>query len=142
MNARQRAFSLEYAKSPNATQAAISAGYSPRTAYSMGGRLLKNVEVINLIKQLQAEADAERIAQIGEIRAFWTTTMRNTEERTETRIKASELLAKAAGAFLQRIEVEADVDLEAEVEGGVVFYLPENGRTIITDESISDQKER
>lgn len=38
-------FVAEYIKSGNATQAAIAAGYSEKTAYSAGPRLLKNVEI-------------------------------------------------------------------------------------------------
>lgn len=38
-------FVTEFIKSGNATQAAIAAGYSEKTAYSQGSRLLKNVEV-------------------------------------------------------------------------------------------------
>ena len=44
-NNKQRAFVEEYLIDFNATQAALRAGYSPRTAYSIGPRLLKNVEV-------------------------------------------------------------------------------------------------
>lgn len=42
---KQRLFVAEYLKDLNATRAAIRAGYSKRTAYSQGQRLLKNVEV-------------------------------------------------------------------------------------------------
>lgn len=38
-------FVTEYIKSGNATQAAIAAGYSEKTAYSAGPRLLKNVDI-------------------------------------------------------------------------------------------------
>jgi hypothetical protein len=38
-------FVTEYIKSGNATQSAIAAGYSEKTAYSQGSRLLKNAEV-------------------------------------------------------------------------------------------------
>lgn len=38
-------FVTEYIKTGNATQAAIAAGYSEKTAYSAGPRLLKNVEI-------------------------------------------------------------------------------------------------
>jgi phage terminase small subunit len=38
-------FAAEYLVDSNATQAAIRAGYSERTAYSQGSRLLKDVEV-------------------------------------------------------------------------------------------------
>lgn len=44
--ARRAQFVQAYiANGNNATQAAIAAGYSPKTAYSLGQRLLKNVEV-------------------------------------------------------------------------------------------------
>ena len=45
LNLRQQLFVQEYLKDPNATQAAIRAGYSPRTAHSCGPRLLENVGV-------------------------------------------------------------------------------------------------
>lgn len=47
-------FVTEYIKSGNATQSAILAGYSEKTAYSQGSRLLKNGEVqqyLNKTKQ-------------------------------------------------------------------------------------------
>lgn len=45
MTNRQRAFIREYLKDFNATRAAKAAGYSEKTAYSIGQRLLKDVEV-------------------------------------------------------------------------------------------------
>ena len=45
MNARQKLFVISYLKDLNATSAAVSAGYSGKTAYSQGQRLLKHVEV-------------------------------------------------------------------------------------------------
>lgn len=45
LSAKQEQFCREYLVDLNATQAAIRAGYSPKTAYSMGQRLLKNVEI-------------------------------------------------------------------------------------------------
>ena len=50
LTAKQERFVQEYLVDLNATQAAIRAGYSPKTAYSMGQRLLKNVEVKAAIK--------------------------------------------------------------------------------------------
>lgn len=51
MNAKQKLFIAKYLQCFNATQAAIEAGYSERTAYSIGSRLLKNVEVELHIKK-------------------------------------------------------------------------------------------
>lgn len=51
----QERFCYEYLKDCNATQAAIRAGYSENTAYSQGQRLLKNVEVSELIQKLKED---------------------------------------------------------------------------------------
>jgi phage terminase small subunit len=61
MNDKQRAFVREYLIDRNATQAAIRAGYSEKTAYSIGQRLLKKVEVAEAIKAGESE-HAERCA--------------------------------------------------------------------------------
>ena len=45
----------EYLVDLNATQAAIRAGYSEKTAYSIGQRLLKNVEVQSMIANRMEE---------------------------------------------------------------------------------------
>lgn len=45
LNPKQARFVAEYLVDSNATQAAIRAGYSAKTAYSQGQRLLKNVEI-------------------------------------------------------------------------------------------------
>lgn len=52
---KQRQFCHEYIVDFNATQAAIRAGYSEKTAYSHGQRLLKNVEVSDYINKLKEE---------------------------------------------------------------------------------------
>ena len=131
MNARQRRFCEEYALNPNATQSAIQAGFSPKTAYSIGQRLLKNVEIMEYIQQLQLAAESERVANISEIKQFWTHVMRDEEIRTDLRLKASELLAKSALAFVDTTKVTTDDEVEEYPD--VIFYLPENGRPIITD---------
>lgn len=54
MTPKQRAFVLEYLVDLNATQAAIRAGYSARTANEQGARLLANVSVAQAIAAAQA----------------------------------------------------------------------------------------
>lgn len=54
LNQRQKLFASEYIKLGNATQAAINAGYSERTASSQSERLLRNVEIKRFI---QAEVE-------------------------------------------------------------------------------------
>jgi len=53
---KQELFCFEYLKNFNATQAAVEAGYSKKTAYSQGQRLLKNVEVKQLIEKLSQKS--------------------------------------------------------------------------------------
>ena len=50
MNVKQQAFADEYIKDFNATKAAIRAGYSERSAYSQGQRLLKNDEIHDYVQ--------------------------------------------------------------------------------------------
>lgn len=66
---KQARFVEEYLIDLNATQAAIRAGYSERTAYSQGQRLLKNVEIQRSIAEAQedrskrTEITADRVLQ-------------------------------------------------------------------------------
>jgi phage terminase small subunit len=55
MTPKQRAFVSEYLIDLNATQAAIRAGYSAKTAGQGGDQLLKNIEVAAAIAKAQAE---------------------------------------------------------------------------------------
>lgn len=55
LSPKQERFAREYLLDLNATQAAIRAGYSTKTAYSMGQRLLKNVEVQKAVQSAMDE---------------------------------------------------------------------------------------
>lgn len=55
LNEKQRRFALEFIIDLNATQAALRSGYSAKTAYSLGQRLLKNVEVKKVVDELTKE---------------------------------------------------------------------------------------
>jgi phage terminase small subunit len=71
---KQARFVEEYTLDLNATQAAIRAGYSPKTAYRTGADLLKKPQVSQLIDQARIERsrrvkmDADLVLQrLGEI---------------------------------------------------------------------------
>lgn len=66
MTPKQERFVEEYLIDLNATQAAIRAGYSARTAYSIGEENLRKPEIAAAID----EAKAERAAEAG-INARW-----------------------------------------------------------------------
>lgn len=55
MTPKQERFVAEYLIDLNATQAAIRAGYSAKTAYSAGQRLLKHVDVSSAVDRAQAK---------------------------------------------------------------------------------------
>lgn len=56
LTAKKEKFCQEYLIDLNATQAAIRAGYSKKTARSQGQRLLTNVDIQDQISNLQKEA--------------------------------------------------------------------------------------
>lgn len=127
LNQKQKRFCEEYVRLGNATQAAIEAGYSKKTAYSQGQRLLKNVEVQNYIAELNEDLKKDSIAGADEVLQFLTSVMR--EEQTEEvlrldgegvqvketikvqpkdRIKAAELIGKRYALFTDKKEVEVN----------------------------------
>lgn len=106
MTPKQRRFIEAY--TGNATEAALQAGYSSKTAYSQGQRLLKNVEVQEEIRSREEERKNTLIAPREARQAFWTSIMQDPEEKTTDRLRASELLGKSEGDFLERVAAQVD----------------------------------
>jgi len=67
MNAKQKAFVREYVKDFNATQAAIRAGYSKKTAGVQSHELLKKPEIKAAIEAKQAKAEDRAAITVDEI---------------------------------------------------------------------------
>lgn len=132
---KKELFCQEYVKCGNATEAAKLAGYSEKTAYSQGQRLLKKAEIVERIKELNAEIKDANIADAKEIQRFLTTQMRgevkeecvavvsigNYKSKTvkvkkeitpKDRQKAAETLAKINGMFAEN---NINIDLPAPV---------------------------
>ena len=101
INDKQTAFVREYLVDFNATQAAIRAGYSKRTAGSQAHDLLKKPEIQAALGEGQ-----KRLAEVTETEAEWVR-RRLKEEATDytefashsARIRALELLGKINGIF-------------------------------------------
>ena len=110
MNVRQQKFCDYYLQSGNATDAAIKAGYSGKTAYSIGQRLLKNVEIEKYNAEHQQKAHKERIATAEEILEFLSDTVRDGEVGLKDRLKAAELLGKRYALFEDRRDNGNDED--------------------------------
>lgn len=99
LNERQRQFCESFISCGNATAAAIRAGYSRKTAYSQGSRLMKNAEIRAYIQQLQAAAASDAIADAAEVRSIVSGILRDPERATSARLKAADLLLKASGTY-------------------------------------------
>ena len=64
LNERQKLFVAEYLKDLNATQAAIRAGYSAKTAYAIAEKLLRKAEIKQAIQEaMKARSDRTEITQ-------------------------------------------------------------------------------
>lgn len=126
---------MHYAKTGNATESYIAAGYKCRnadSAESAASRLLRNDAVKKRLQEIAQEIKSGRIADISEIQKFLTSVMRNetpediradegdgegcpsvkAKEKDillKDRIKAAETLAKMQGAFDNKVKVELTV---------------------------------
>lgn len=78
---KQKLFVQELIKNGyNATQAALAAGYSEKSAYAQGSRLLKNDEVLKYKDELLNSLQQPTIATIEEILQYYTRVMRREEK--------------------------------------------------------------
>ena len=143
MNERRKHFADEYIISKNATKSAINAGYSEKTAYSIGQKLLKKVEISEYIKKRTEEQFNERSMSIAEALAISASIARgepqkryskkviksNGEEMEEVvtgaytpsvedRQRSIDHILKVSGAYLDRKEID--------VQGSVVFMNEDN----------------
>lgn len=136
---KQRRFADAYCIEPNATKAAAAAGYSPRTAYSQGQRLLKNAEIKKYIRdQLEAAAD-ERILSVTRVRAALSDIAMSPSVKDGIRVRALATLIKAAGTNAPlppaektepptAVSAEEDTTDPTGAEDFVKIYLPWNGQ--------------
>ena len=67
MTPKQKKFSDEYIKSGNAKQSAIKAGYSPKTAYSIGNENLNKPELKAYIDERLKELSNHKILSAAEV---------------------------------------------------------------------------
>lgn len=103
LTVKQQAFVEAYCG--NATEAALQAGYSPKTAAFIGAENLKKPKINVAIKEREDKRLSPLIAKREERQEFWTSMMRDKTRKDDIRLKASELLAKSEGDFLERREI-------------------------------------
>ena len=109
LNVRQKSFIGFYWETRNATEAAKKAGYSEKTAYSIGQRLLKNVEVEKAIDKLSKNIAINNIMTAKERQEFLTSLILNNDVKVSDKLKAVDLLNKMTGEYIQKVEVNGNV---------------------------------
>ena len=137
MTAKQQRFCDEYLIDLNATQAAIRAGYSEKTANVIGAENLTKPYLKEYIDKRMAEKEKELIADQDEVLKYLTSVMRGKSKASvlardcegadqvvekppdeKERLKAAELLGKRYGLYTDRIEQEVDMELSITVDYG------------------------
>lgn len=127
MNAKQKRFCDEYLIDCNATQAAIRAGYSPKTAKQIGQENLTKPNLKKYIDEQLEQIHSEKTADAQEVLEYLTAVMRgeHTEQvlkligegvQTVTdidvsareRLKAAELIGKRYGMFKDNVNVDLE----------------------------------
>jgi len=122
---KQQQFAAEYAIDLNATQAAVRAGYSPRTARQQGSRLLSNADIQEAIQT----GSAERARQTEIDAAYVLGRLKLEAEREDedsshsARVSALGLLAKHLGITPEtikhlhsgKVEVKGAVDVKSDL---------------------------
>ncbi len=128
MTAKQKRFCDEYLIDLNATQAAIRAGYSKKSAYSIGVENLNKPELKKYIDERMKEKEDSLIAKQDEVLKYLTSVMRGESSSRvlalcgdgcqevidkppdeKERMKAAELLGKRYRLFTDKVEVEGAV---------------------------------
>lgn len=99
----------------NATEAARLAGYkgSDETLRQVGAENLTKPYITALIEGRLRKELNEMVATREMRRKFWTQIMYDNKEKTMDRIRASELLGKCEGDFINRIEHSGNFSLES-----------------------------
>lgn len=128
MTPRQQKFCDEYLISGNATDAAIKAGYSRKTAKQTGSENLAKPDLRAYIDEQLAKIHSAKIADAEEVMKYLTSVMRgeHTEQvlklvgegvqtvtdidvSAKERLKAAELIGKRYGMFTDKVGVEGAV---------------------------------
>lgn len=141
LTAKQKRFCDEYLIDLNATQAAIRAGYSKKTAKQIGQQNLTKLDIKEYIDSRMAEKESELIADQNEVLKYLTAVLRGetqseivvvenigdymSEARTmqkapdeKERLKAAELLGKRYGLYTDKVDQTVDMDLNITVDYG------------------------
>lgn len=127
MTDKQKRFCDEYLVDFNATQAAIRAGYSIKSAKQIAQQNLTKLDLKEYIEKRIAEKQSQLIATQDEVLRYLTSVLRGEQKEqtlrmadigvqvvaeintsTKDRLRAAELLGKAYGAFRDKVDVNLE----------------------------------
>ena len=113
---KQRRFIDYYIETANATESAKRAGYSQKTAKSIGNENMTKLDFF--IKERLQEKESQRIASQDEVLQYLTKVMRGEEKdqfgldaSLQDRTKCAELLGKRYGTFKEKIEHSGSIPI-------------------------------
>jgi phage terminase small subunit len=116
VNGRQKKFAEFYAESGNAAWSAVQAGYSQKFAGQNAGKLLKNTNIAEYIRELTEKAQDERILTARERQAMLSDVARG-KYATQDRLRAIDILNKMTGEYVTKIEGSVSANVNNPFEG-------------------------
>ena len=125
MNKKQKAFIMEYVKDRNATQAAIRAGYSARSAYSQAHDLLKKPEIQEEIEEFENAAAERSEITVDQIVDRLNCIASNPREKTSDKLRADELLGKYLGMFTKKVQMSGSLNTGTDKLASILAQLKE-----------------
>jgi phage terminase small subunit len=116
---KQEKFVQEYLIDLNATQAAIRAGYSKKTARQIATQHLSKLHIQEAVARHMAEIAKGLIAAQEEVLQYLTRVMRGQEKAlVSDRLRAAELLGKRYGLFTDKVNLSGAVTVTFEDDLG------------------------
>ncbi|AIS74051.1 terminase [Leuconostoc phage LLC-1] len=118
---KQKKFADEYIKTGNATQSAIEAGYSKKTAQVIGAENLSKPMVKAYIEERMAEIASKRVMSYTEAVELLTSIARGEEKET---------VVVATPVSVEKVEKEADLKTRISALKEILKRYPNNDKLI------------
>lgn len=131
LTAKQQRFCDEYLIDMNITQAAIRAGYSKKTAYSIGQENLKKPMLKEYIEKRMAEKEKSLIADQDEVLKYLTSVLRGESKSEEIVIENNGDFTSAART-MKKAPSEKDKLKAAELLGKRYSLFKDNMKLDVT----------
>ena len=118
---KQRMFADEYLKCSNATEAAIKAGYSKKTARAIGNENLTKPYIKAYVVEKQKEIESHKIADAKEVMEFYSSVLRG---------EAKETVVVSTPLGMKKTEKEPDIKTRLSAGRELMKRYPANDPVI------------